>query len=115
MKEQNLIHVRIESDEAMSSKKETLSSQMSLLMILKAIKKYKLLRAKELKIKADLHRKIKEINAEIGKLQSVLPKLKIPKPVHKEKEVKNIDKKIIEDDDLESQLQEIQDKLRALG
>ncbi|MBU4070370.1 MAG: hypothetical protein KJ646_05280 [Nanoarchaeota archaeon] len=114
MKEQNLIHVRIEPEEALDSKKEILSSQMSLLMILKRIKKYKSLRTEELKTKENLHKKIKEINAEIGKLQSVLPKLKIPELLHKEKEVAKVNKKIIADDDLEFQLQEIQNKLSAI-
>lgn len=114
MKEQNLIHVGIEFEEALNSKREILSSQISLLMILKIIKKYKSHRIEELKTKEDLHKKIKDINAEIGKLQSVLPKLKIPELLHKEKEVKKVDKKIIADDDLEFQLQEIQNKLSAI-
>jgi len=115
MKEQNLIHVRIEPEEALDSKKAILSSQMSLLIILKIIKKYKLLRIEELKTKEDLHKKIKETNTEIGKLQLTLPKLKIPELLHKEKEVKKTNKKIIANDDLEFQLQEIQNKLNTLA
>jgi len=78
MKNENLIHVKFEYEEACQSKKDILSLEMNLLKILRAIKKYHPLRSEELKTKSKLHRKIKEVITNIGKLQTILPRLKIP-------------------------------------
>ncbi|GAI84149.1 unnamed protein product, partial [marine sediment metagenome] len=55
MSSENLIHVKLEYDEALQSKKDILSSEISLLRIAKAIKKHRLLRSDELKTKAKLY------------------------------------------------------------
>ena len=116
MKDENLIHVKFEYDEALQSKREILSLEISLLKIANAIKKYRSLRLEELKLRLNLYTKIKEIIANMRKLQTTLPKLKIPeilnKPHEKQGELKI--KKIGEESDIESQLQEIQNKLNAL-
>ena len=118
MKNENLIHVKLEYGEALQSKRDTLSSEMNLLRIAKMIKKYRLLRLEELKIKLKLHRKIKEIITNIKKIQTTLPILKIPEILKKDKEIEEPDKLPIKekqyDESLESQLQEIQDKLNLL-
>ena len=118
MKNENLIHIRLGYKEVIQSKKDILSSEMDLLKIVKAIKKYRFLRLEELKMKLKLYRKIKEIKNNIKKLQTMLPTLKIPEILKKDKDSKEIEKKIKEkqyDKTLESQLQEIQNKLKALA
>ena len=122
MKNENLIHVKFGHEEARQSQKGVLSLEMDLLKTLKVIKKYHPLRSEELKTKLKLHRKIKEVITNMGRLQTTLPKLKIPEILKREHEE---DKKLHEpkikeikkekyDEGLESQLQEIQDRLNKL-
>lgn len=112
----NLIHVRLEYEEALQSKKYILSSEMNLLKIIKIIKKYHSLRLEELKLKLRVYRKLKEASAEIRRLQKtflntegleILEKDEIGRKIKKTKENQY-------DKSLESQLQEIQEKLDAL-
>lgn len=119
MKNENLIHVKLEYEEALQSKRDVLSSEMNLLRIAKTIKNYHLLRTEELKIKSKLYRRIKEVIANIKKMQITLPTLKIPEILKKDKEVEEPKKVQVKekqyDDSLESQLQEIQEKLKSIG
>ncbi len=119
MKNENLIHVRLEYSEALQSKREVLSSEMNLLRIVKTIKNYHILRTEELNIKTKLHRKIKEIITNIKKMQITLPILKIPEILKKDKKIEEPEKVQVKekqyDDSLESQLQEIQEKLKSIG
>ena len=117
MKNENLIHVKLEYGEALQSKKDVLSSEMNLLRIAGIIKKYRIFRLEELKIKSKLHRKIKEVITNMGKIQIILPELKIPEILKKTEETEEPEIQIKEkkyDANLESQLQEIQDKLNSL-
>jgi len=111
---ENLIHVGLNREELINSKKEILSTEADLIRILQTIKKYQLLRTNELKLKTRLLKKLKETKAEIKKLEEILPKPKIPKILlgigNKKDEFKISSKK----DNLESQLEEIQKKLREL-
>ena len=116
MKNENLIHVKIEYEEALQSKKNVLSSEMDLLKIAKIMKEYRFLRLKELKLKSRLHTKIKGMITNIRKLQATLPKLEIPEILKEDKSFKKADKiKKTQNDELEYQLQEIQDKLKSLA
>ena len=113
MKNENLIHVKFEYEEALQSKKEVLSSEMTLLKIAKIIKEYRFLRLEELKLKLKLHRRMKETITNMRKLQTILPTLEILK---KDEDNKKVDKiKKTQYDGLEYQLQEIQDKLKSLS
>jgi len=118
MKNENLIHVKLEYEEAVESKKNVLSSEMNLIRIMKIIKQYHFLRLEELKTKAKLYRKLKEIKKDIKNLQIILPTLEIPKILKKEDETKKpetiIPKEKTYDTSLESELKEIQEKLKAL-
>ena len=111
---ENLIHIGLNRDELINSKKEILSTEADLIRILQTIKRYQLLRTNELKLKIRLLKKLKETKTEIKKLEEVLPKLKIPKILqgieNKKDEFKISSKK----DNLESQLEEIQKRLRDL-
>ena len=124
MKNQDLIHVQLEYNETIQSKKDTLSSEMNLLKIKKNMRTYHLLRKEELKTKLKLYRKLKEIMTGINRLQKTLPEIKVPKVLKKEEKYapakQEIERKIEKtkenqyDKDLENQLREIQRKLREL-
>ena len=114
MTNENLIHIMLNSDELINSKKEILSTEADLIKILQTLKRYQLLRTKELILKAKLLKKLKETKTEIKKLEEILPKIEIPeilKGIENEKENFNINQK---KDNLEFQLEEIQKKLREL-
>jgi hypothetical protein len=119
MKEQNLVHVRIGYEEGVQAKKDLLSSERDFLRILKIIKKYHLLRKAELTNKLRLQNKMKELKANLGKLNETLPKIKVPSILKRESiQEEDTSKKTKEEKkekDLESQLREIQDRLRKLG
>ena len=113
MKEQSIVHIKVDYDEALQSKRDILASERDFLRIIKRIKRYKLLRGEEL-------------NSNITKLNQILPKVKLPNILKKKEEAKKKEikeekqskieiKEIHEDDDLERQLIEIQEKLRKLG
>lgn len=123
MKDDNLIHVKFGYEEAFQSKKDILYLEMDLLKISKTIKNYHILRSDELELKLKFHKKIKEVNTNLRRLQTILPKLKIPEILKKDKdmeetskleEVTQKPKKSQEDETLEFQLQEIQKKLDSL-
>ena len=116
-----VIHVKLEYDEALQSKKDILNSELGLLKIAKAIKKHQVLRSDELKAKIRLHKKLKELKTNITKLQQVLPKIKIPEILEGKREYQeeHVTKSKVEkrahDNSLEAQLQEIQDKLNQIS
>jgi hypothetical protein len=124
-KEHSLIHVRVEYEEGVQAKKELLSCEMEFLRILKILKKYHLLRKEELTNKLKLQNKMKDLKTNLGKLTEILPKVKVPENLRKKAVVEegavkeeSKGKKAKEEkkeDDLETQLREIQDRLRNLG
>ncbi len=124
IKNENLIHVKLEHGEAIQSKKDILSSEMNLLRILQIIKKYHWLRSEELQLKLKLNKRIKNMVANIKKLQKILPELQIPsilKKGYNEIKTENIEIDIPKteesayDKNLELQLFEIQEKLKSIS
>lgn len=119
-KEEELIHIRLDYFEARKGKTDMLSSQMNLLKIIQIINRYKKLRMKELENKKNIQTKLKQTNINIKKLQKILPKYKIPKiledVMEKEETTKENKKeiKIESKNTLESQVKEIQEKLKSL-
>jgi len=117
---QTPIHVKLEYIEALNSKRDFLSFQKNLLRSLKFMNQYYSLRFSELQVKERLHKRIKETLTDINKIESTLPKANIPKMLKKETEeeyqfVKKQQKKTEKyNKDIESQLAEIQRKLRNL-
>lgn len=116
-KEENLIHLKFDYDEAVSGKKDVLSSEANALNIIKYINNYKKLRIEELKNKEKIRLRIKSLKTDIVKLEKFLPKIKIPKILKKEtkktptqEEIKNLTKY----GTVEEQLLLIQRKLKAL-
>ncbi|MBR9701919.1 hypothetical protein GOV13_03275 [Candidatus Pacearchaeota archaeon] len=117
------IHIKLEYDEALQSKKDVLSSQMNLLRITKKIRRYNALRKEEMNLKLKLSKTITGTKTSLGKLQKALPVLTIPeilKKHHGDVETIKVEKKIKKvkekgyDAGVEGQLEEIQDKLNAL-
>jgi len=137
MKKNQIIHIRLDPDEAIESRKDVLNTEVDLIKIAQEIKKYRILRLRELQLKIELYKKVKEFRTEMNKLKSLLPKLEIPRilkkheeDMHKEFIIKDLKPKEEKtkkakgktqepaeppEDDLERQLKEIQDKLNKLG
>src|SRR3989344_9291603 len=112
MKGNDLVYIKFNYEEGLESKKILLSSEMSLLRVLKIIKNYHSLRIEELELKSKLHRNIQEINAKIKSFQKNLPEIKVSKKPKKEFEIsKSKRTKEKYDVSLEKQLKEIQEKL----
>jgi len=119
MTSENSIYLKLENREALQLKKDLLSIEISLLKTAKTIRNYGYFRSEEITLKLMLHKKMREVKMNIGKLQKVLPKLKVPEILRKEKETPvpakpEMKKKISPDDSLETQLQEIQNRLNEL-
>ncbi len=114
MTNENLIHVKLGYDKALESKKDILSSERDLLKIAQTLQKYHSLKLGEFKLILKLHRKAKETITSIKKLQTTLPKSQSPPILHENKKVP-LKRKNSKQDDLEYQLQEIQNKLKALA
>jgi len=115
MKNNNLVHVKVEYNEAVESKKDILSLQLNLIKTIKNIREYKIARLKELKLKNKLKRTTASALTNIKKIENALPKIKLNKISKRKTEsyVMNINKSS-RDLVLERELQDIQEKLMAL-
>jgi hypothetical protein len=118
MADENPVYYRLGYDESLESKKDILYSEMSLLNLIKIIKKYNGIRAEELKARAQAFKKMKELELSVKKLNSALPFLKIPEKEKREELKKEVDtarKKEDFDEDLKLQLKDIQSRLDSLS
>ena len=115
MTEEKLIYVKLEYEDAIQSKKNILSLEMDLLKTIQTIKTYHESRTEELQLKIKLHKKIKTLLLEIKRLQKNLPELKIPKILKEHEIEETIPKEKHHDNNIESQLMKIQEKLDSLG
>ena len=113
MADDKLIHVKLEYENAIESKKNILALEINLLKIIKIIKKYHELKSREFELKQKLYQKARTTLTEIRRLEKNLPKLELPE-ILKEEKPKKVSKKKIQKDNIESQLLEIQNKLNAL-
>jgi len=121
MKE-NLIHIRFDYEDALSSKKDLISLEMNLVKVSKTLRNYKQTCLKELALKQKLKIKARAIKLDLGRLTNLLPKPKIPKVLKKNYELKKAEQEVQEieikketGDDLDNQLREIQERLKALS
>ncbi|MEK6829180.1 MAG: hypothetical protein AABY15_03555 [Nanoarchaeota archaeon] len=121
MAENEVRYVKLENNEGILAKRYFLSTQMNLLRILRAINGYHALRLKELKIKTGLLNSIKEISQNVRKIEMNIPKLTTSHSFIKDKESGKLRARETReairpggDRDLEIQLRDIQEKLRAL-
>lgn len=104
-----------------------ISSELDLVNMIKSARRYFFLRNEELKLKARFYQEFKKISLGVKSLESNLPKVQVPdniknRPPEKEPfepsavpPKPHIQVKIKDEDDLESQLREIQEKLKSLS
>ena len=116
MKEENPVYFGLGYYEFIESRKSLLSSEMSLLNIIKIIRRYNSLRTEELQIKSRMHKAAKELDLQMKKTRSSFPFLKIPQKAKREEVNKkeNIIRKDNSNNDLEYELREIQERLRSI-
>ncbi len=116
MEQKSPIYFRIGYDESIESKKGVLSSEVSLLNLIKIIKRYNLIRLEEFKIKTEISRAIKKLDLEMKKTKSSFPFFKVPKTKKRETyEKRTVGTKEKVDINLEAELREIQEKLNSLN
>lgn len=112
---ENLVHIKFEYSEALESKKDLLSLELELIKIIKIIKEYKSMRIKELRLKKQLKGKTSSTITNTKRIQESLPKIKLHHikrdSIRFAEERREMD---THDLVLENELQQIQEKLRAL-
>lgn len=113
MKEPSQIYVQLGYETSLNSKKNVLSSEISLLNLIKIIKRYNSLRLEELKIKSKINKSVKELEAKTKAVQLSFPFLKIPQvEINSSLRERKIKENF--EENLESQLREIKEKLRII-
>jgi len=115
MEEQNPVYLRLSYSESAESKKSILSLEISILSLIKIMRRYNGLRTEELRLKSDINNAMKILGNKIKGVQASFPFVKLPKKA-KVEEIKKRTEDIEEnlDADLESQLREIQGKLKLI-
>ena len=112
--EENPIYVEIFSEEAIKSQRDVLSYQMSLINMMKSIRRYGLIRNNEMILRINLQNTIKNNGENINNRLKNFPKVEGYK--HKQKEIVDESPKIeYYNQDLESQLAQIRKKLEEIG
>jgi len=121
-KKESLIHVKLETEEAIEDKRNLLMSKADIIELVHAIKRYHKLRNQELKLKIKIYNKIKIIKNDLKRLQTNLPKIKLNQIPHhhiQEKpnssEIRNQIKSQKTNNVIDRELEEIQRKLRELS
>lgn len=85
-KSDTIIHIKLDADEAIQSRKDVLNTQVDLIKIAQGVKNYRALRLRELQLKIELYKKLKETQADINSIKKVLPEIQIPKILKKHEE-----------------------------
>jgi len=113
---ENAVHVKLEYEEAVESKKSLLSLEMGLLRVIQSIRKYKHSRNQEIKTKIKLNTKVKSVLMDLRKIEKSLPKIRIlnitKKETPEEKQRNRREEKY--NLTVEQELQDIQRKLGSL-
>jgi len=122
VRQENPVYFKLGHEESINSKKDLLTSELSFLTMLKIMKKYNLWRGEELRIKSEMFKKMKELDASLQKTKAVFPFLQIPEGIRRRKiiqieqpreEEKPVEKDF--DENLEAQLKDIQARLSSIG
>lgn len=118
MNNENLIHVKVNSEEAIELKKEILASEISLLKMMRYLKLFHTLRSQEFNLKETLNQQTKNVKLEINHIKRIFPKIKIS-PMIKKEEKAEIKKqtqktKASQEKTIEEELAEIQGRLNRL-
>ena len=104
------LHVKIETDEVINSKRKMLYTEMNLLNMIKNIEDYSNFRILELKTKLTLKSKLRQLKENIKVLENLLPKAKMKSlNLELEKITKTPKNK------LKRELEEIREELKKLG
>jgi len=121
----NAVHVRINYDEAVSTKKDILNCEKEFLETIKHIKAYDSLKKKEISLKNKVKKEISGLRLMITRIQEDLPKTEETKSFNRTKkeetfikplkEKRTILKSTKKEDHLEAELREIQEKLDKLN
>lgn len=106
------LHIKLDYNESISSKKELLQSQISLLNSIRHLQEYKNLRKIELIKKLEVKNHIREIVYYSRSLMERLPHVELPKVEEKEIEKVVMDK--IKKTEIEEELEQIQERLAKL-
>jgi hypothetical protein len=107
------VHVKLNSEEAVYSKRKLLSTEINFLNMVKRIQSFGKYRKAELTAKTALKRKMKELREEMTELKRLLPKSHMPEVEKKEIEKESFEKtKKIK---LEDELRDIKEKLARLS
>ena len=126
MKSEKLIHIKFGYESAIECKKDILATEIDLLKISQRVQRYREARIQELDIKSKMDRKMRAVKLDIGRLQNLLPEVKIPKILKPEKKkeireelqekpiIKEMHEESSEMSSVDSELLEIQRKLNAL-
>jgi hypothetical protein len=120
MKNENLIHIKFGYDSALESKKDILASEIDLLKISQRLIKYRDYRLQELEIKEKMEKKFRALKLDIGRLHNLLPGIKIPKilkPETKHEKITEVEEPKVKEegkDEIDTELQQIQQRLNAL-
>ena len=115
--EERIVHVRLSPEEVLRLKKSILGFQMETLNLIKVKKKYQILRKEGHKLRTQAKKSFKVVNSGILLLNKTLPKPQRPKVLNKmEKDGKeSLKVDDYNDINLETQLQEIKEKLDSLS
>lgn len=122
MSNDTVIHVKVDYADALSSKRDILSSEMNLVQMKGIIERYQTLRASEIVLRQKLYKKMKEARSSIKSIERIFPKVDFKKLEPKEPQAPKSKKKVTQkknapkknSNDVESQLQEIQRRLNDL-
>ena len=107
------LHVKLEHEEALEGKKDLLSSQLNILEILKRVKNYRIQRKRELILKGKLKKLFSSLNSEINQALEFFPKEETQEDIKVERDKKK--KETSRQKNIESELQDIKDKLTKLS
>jgi hypothetical protein len=122
MGSENVVHIKLNYEEAIQGKRNFLFSEMGALKVAKRIGRYKFLRLGEFDLRSKLYTKMKEVRSNIRRLQIIAPEPKLPKIIkrdlaRREKEAEEplkVKSKTYQQQDIESQLREIESRLEDL-
>jgi hypothetical protein len=128
MEKENPVYLKFGYYESLGAKRNILSSEESLLNLVKIMRRYNALHGEELRMKSYMGKLMKELNSKVKETISFFPFFEIPKKFRKEEikiekreePVRQIAKPEVKiplekyDRSLESELQDIQSRLKAI-
>ena len=114
-KQESPIYSKIDYDHAHSAKRDVLNGQMEMLNMVRTIEEYKLLRKQELLLKLKLKNDLKKTKENISNFIEKSPKTEvINEAIAKNKEKSKTKKESKGLANVESELEEIQEKLKRM-